>query len=132
MSDVIWTDATAQAEAVRTGAVAADLLHEYLDRIERFDPQLRAYVSLDTERAARTRGAADDAVGRGAERTAAVPRRDDLGEGRDRRRRAPHDRIVEGPRRPRAPPPTARWSRLRGTPASSCWARPTFPSSARA
>ena len=63
MSDAIWTDATAQAEAVRTGAVrATDLLQEYLDRIERFDPVLRAYVSVDAERALATAARADEVV----------------------------------------------------------------------
>lgn len=66
MSDLIWSDATAQAEAVRTGAVrATDLLQEHLDRIDRFDPTLRAYVSVDRDGAIAAAGRADRAVGRG-------------------------------------------------------------------
>jgi amidase len=49
---MIWADAVEQAAAIRTGAAsAADGVREYLDRIERFDPVLRAYVALDAERA---------------------------------------------------------------------------------
>jgi amidase len=63
MSDAIWTDATAQAQAIRTRAVrAADLVQEYLDRIEGFDPLLRAYVSVDGERALATAARADEVV----------------------------------------------------------------------
>ena len=63
MSDAIWNDATAQAEAVRTGAASAtELVQEYLDRIERFDPLLRAYVSVDAERSLATAALADQVI----------------------------------------------------------------------
>lgn len=52
MDELLWADATAQSEAIRAGEVrAADLVGAYLDRIERFDPWLRAYVTVDGDRA---------------------------------------------------------------------------------
>jgi amidase len=67
MSDAIWSDAVAQAAAIRSGeATASELLREYLDRIERFDPLLRAYVALDVDRAVADAGDADAAVSRGS------------------------------------------------------------------
>ena len=40
---MVWVDAVEQAGAIRTGAASAvDVVREYLDRIERFDPVLRA------------------------------------------------------------------------------------------
>jgi amidase len=63
MSDQIWTDATAQAEAIRTGTVSAtELTWEYLSRIDRFDPELRAYVTVDADAALEAARAADAAV----------------------------------------------------------------------
>jgi amidase len=63
MTDTIWSDATAQAEAIRSGAAsAAELVQEYLDRIDRFDAELRAYVSLDSDRALAEAARADDAL----------------------------------------------------------------------
>ena len=62
MSDLIWHDATAQAEAIRGGtASATELVWEHLARIDRFDPVLRAYVSVDADRALDT-AREDDAV----------------------------------------------------------------------
>jgi amidase len=52
MTDLIWSDATAQAAAIRDGSISAtELAYEYLARIDRFDPTLRAYVSVDADRA---------------------------------------------------------------------------------
>jgi amidase len=63
----VWSDAVTQAEAIRRGAVtASDLVREYLDRIDRFDPVLRAYVSIDADRAVAEAREADDAVREGA------------------------------------------------------------------
>src|SRR3954447_25159405 len=63
MSDLTWSDATAQAAAIRTGTVsAAELAHEYLERIDRFDPVLRAYVSVDRDGALAAARRADDAI----------------------------------------------------------------------
>ena len=63
MQDGIWADAVTQAAAIRSGTTSAsELLQDYLDRIERFDPLLRAYVAVDTERAIADARAADDAV----------------------------------------------------------------------
>jgi amidase len=51
MTDTIWSDATAQAGAIRAGSISArELAQAYLSRIDRFDDELRAYVSLDAER----------------------------------------------------------------------------------
>ena len=67
MSDVIWSDAVAQAAAIRSReASASELLRDYLDRIERFDPRLRAYVAVDTERAIADAREADAVVARDA------------------------------------------------------------------
>ena len=68
MHNEIWSDAVTQAAAIRRGEVSAsELVREYLDRIERFDPMLRAYVALDADRAIADARAADDAVRRGAD-----------------------------------------------------------------
>ncbi len=67
MHDGIWSDAVAQAEAIRRGAVtASDLVREYLDRIDRFDPLLRAYVSIDADRAIAEARDADTAAREGS------------------------------------------------------------------
>ncbi|HEY7107782.1 MAG TPA: amidase, partial [Acidimicrobiia bacterium] len=60
---MIWSDAIEQASAIRDGATSAvDLVREYLDRIERFDPEIRAYVSVDAARALDDARRADAAV----------------------------------------------------------------------
>ena len=49
-SDAVWSDAVAQASAIRNGAVSAtELLDEYLGRIDELDGLLRAYVTVDVE-----------------------------------------------------------------------------------
>jgi amidase len=61
--ELIWADAVAQATAIRSGrASASELLEVYLDRIERHDPTLRAYVTVDVEGAREGARAADDAL----------------------------------------------------------------------
>jgi amidase len=63
MSDLIWADATSQADAIRRGTMSAtELVYDYLARIDRFDPELRAYVSVDDERALDAARGADAAV----------------------------------------------------------------------
>lgn len=48
MSELIWCDAVAQAEAIRSGQTsAAELTRAYLDRIDRLDPVLHAFVTVD-------------------------------------------------------------------------------------
>lgn len=52
MSDLIWQDATAQAEAIRSGDVSAvELVSAYLARIDELDDEVRAYVTVDGDRA---------------------------------------------------------------------------------
>jgi amidase len=71
MTDLIWSDATAQADAIREGSISAtELVYEYLARIDRFDPLLRAYVSIDAEGALETARGADAAV---KDETSAAP-----------------------------------------------------------
>jgi amidase len=66
MSEMVWADATAQAAAIRAGdASATELVSEYLDRIERYDDELRSYVAVDIERACADARRADDLVRRG-------------------------------------------------------------------
>jgi amidase len=63
MSEMVWTDALGQAEAIRNGsASASECVRAYLDRIERLDRHLRAYVALDTERAIEAAREADAQV----------------------------------------------------------------------
>jgi len=72
MSDLIWDDATAQAEAIRRGDVrAVELVGEYLDRIDRFDPVLRTYVSVDRYGALEAAERADSSA---QQRVGAIPR----------------------------------------------------------
>ena len=64
--DAVWWDAVEQAAAIRRGSVtAAGLVDEYLERIDRLDPVLRAYVSVDADRAIADAREADAAVQRG-------------------------------------------------------------------
>jgi amidase len=66
MTDLIWSDATAQAEAIRDGRITAtELVYEYLARIDRFDPVLRAYVSIDADGALEAARLADATVKHG-------------------------------------------------------------------
>ncbi len=68
MSEIIWEGAVAQAAAIRRGeTTAVEILDEYLDRIERYDPQLRAYVVVDAERAEADAHRADELVRSGVE-----------------------------------------------------------------
>ena len=61
MTDLIWSDATAQAGAIRRGEVAAvELVGEYLRRIDSLNPKLRAYVSVDADAALAAARAADE------------------------------------------------------------------------
>ena len=56
---LVWSDATEQAAAIRDGRTTAlALLDVYLDRIERYDDRLRAFVTVDADGArARLRAA---------------------------------------------------------------------------
>ncbi len=48
--ELVWADAVEQAGAIRRGHVSAsDLLEVYLDRIDRHDPTLRSYVTVDVD-----------------------------------------------------------------------------------
>lgn len=50
MSELIWRDALAQAGAIRSGEISAvELTGAYLDRIDRLDCTLRAFVAVDRE-----------------------------------------------------------------------------------
>jgi amidase len=52
MDKLLFDDACGQAEAIRSGQVsAAELVAAYLDRIDRFDPVVRAFVTVDAEQA---------------------------------------------------------------------------------
>lgn len=60
MSELIWSDATAQARAIRGGEVSAEeLMVAYLGRIERLDDRVRAYVTVDADGALAAARAAD-------------------------------------------------------------------------
>jgi amidase len=49
---MIWQDATAQAAAIAAGEVSAtELVAAYLDRIDELDGEIRAYVTVDGDRA---------------------------------------------------------------------------------
>jgi amidase len=59
MDKVLFDDACGQAEAIRSGQVSAvELVAAYLDRIERFDPVVRAFVTVDAEGALKAAAAA--------------------------------------------------------------------------
>jgi amidase len=50
MDDELFDDACGQAEAIRSGRVSAvELVTAYLGRIDRFDPVVRAFVTVDAE-----------------------------------------------------------------------------------
>jgi amidase len=66
MNDLVWADATAQAEVIRRKDVSAtQLLDAYLERLERFNPTLRAFVALDETGARLDARAVDDATAKG-------------------------------------------------------------------
>ena len=59
MTELLWADAVAQAEAIRSRSVSAtELLEAHLERIERLNPTLRAFVAVDEQRA-RSEGPGD-------------------------------------------------------------------------
>ncbi len=61
MDDMLFGDACGQAEAIRSGQVSAtELVLGYLDRIERLDGVVRAYVTVDREGALATAAAVDE------------------------------------------------------------------------
>jgi amidase len=50
MDELLWEDACGQAEAIRSKQVSpAELIAAYLDRIQRFDPVVRAFVTVDVD-----------------------------------------------------------------------------------
>jgi amidase len=60
MDPLVWQDALEQGRAIRDGETTAlDLTTTMLERIERWNPTLRAYVSVDTEGALAGARAAD-------------------------------------------------------------------------
>ena len=60
MDEVIFEDACGQAEAIRSGRVsAAELVGAYLDRIKRFDPFIRAFVTVDADAGLKAAAAAE-------------------------------------------------------------------------
>ncbi len=60
MNELLDLDAVGQAEAIRSRRVSAlELTDAYLERIDRADGTLRAFVSLDVERARRSARAVD-------------------------------------------------------------------------
>lgn len=66
MNEIAFSSAGALAEALRRRTVGArELLEHYVKRIERFNPDLNAVVSLDLERARRRADALDAAAARG-------------------------------------------------------------------
>ena len=99
MSDELaFAPALELAAQVRARKVSpVELTELYLDRIERLDPQLNAYVTVDAEGAlAAARAAESSTVG------CAVPRRPDRDQGSQRDRRPAHDVLDEGVRDQRA------------------------------
>ncbi len=65
MSDWLWHDAISQAQAIRQGELTSAELADYtLDQIERLNPRLRAYVSVDTEGARAAAREADEILRR--------------------------------------------------------------------
>lgn len=62
MDEVVFRSATALAAAIRNKELSSrELLEQYLQRVERFNPKINAIVSLDIERA-RTRADVADAA----------------------------------------------------------------------
>ncbi|HZU76632.1 MAG TPA: amidase [Dehalococcoidia bacterium] len=66
MTDLAFKPAVELAAALRNREISArELLEHYLDRIERYNPQLNAIVHLDADRARARADAADAALARG-------------------------------------------------------------------
>ena len=65
--DTLFQSASRQAELIRTRAVSpVELLRAYLERIDRLDGRLRAYITVTREEALAAARAAEDAVMRGS------------------------------------------------------------------
>jgi amidase len=72
MIDVMVLDAVGQADAIRRGELSAgELTDAYLERIERLDPVLRSFVTVDADGA--RKAAAEISRGRGGPALAGVP-----------------------------------------------------------
>jgi amidase len=68
VDELLFTDASAQAEAIRSGHVSAvELVQAHLDRIERLDPVVRAFVTVDGDGALASAAASDERRARGGE-----------------------------------------------------------------
>jgi amidase len=66
VTDLAFESASKLAAAIRTKRIGSrELLALYLQRVERFNPQLNAVITLDTERAFSRADAADAALARG-------------------------------------------------------------------
>ena len=66
VQELVWSDATHQAEMIRGGDVSAvELLDAYLGRIEELDGGIRSYVALDADSARSAARVVDDAVAAG-------------------------------------------------------------------
>lgn len=66
LRDLLLAPVTVQSEALRTRQVASvELTRGYLDRIERLNPKLNAYITVATDQALAAAGDADAAIARG-------------------------------------------------------------------
>jgi amidase len=66
MSDIAFLSASELVAAIRTCEIGSrELLEHYLKRVERYNPEINAVVTLDVERARKRADAADAALARG-------------------------------------------------------------------
>ena len=135
MSELHWLTAAEAARAFAARELSpVELLTALLDRIERLDPKLNAFIRLDAEAAMDGRARGRDRDRRGpAARTAAW--RAGRHQGHHRCRRPADDLPFEDPDRQRRDGRRGRASRSCAAPARSSWAscrRTNSPSAARA
>ena len=94
---MIWLDAVEQAQSIRRReASSVDLVREYLERIDRLDPALHSYVTVDASGALEAAEKADRQIARGPHGCRPAPRGRHLRQGRHRCRWLADDPLLEG------------------------------------
>ena len=94
---MIWLDAVEQAQSIRRReASSVDLVREYIERIDRLDPALHSYVTVDASGALEAAEEADMRIAEDPSDVGPLHGVDHLRQGRHRCRRLADNTLFEG------------------------------------